>query len=336
MIYSLVKFYIKKALHLFYYKIDVTYQSAIPNDKAVLFVANHQNAMIDPLVIGITLQKPVYFLARAAAFKKKIAAYLLTKINAIAIYRVRDGVDSKTLNKAVFKHCLDLLNNKEHILIFPEGSHNIKRQVRDLRLGFTRITFDFIKANPNKKFIIIPVGLNYTNTVSFGASLHIIYGKPITANDFVDLKNIKESQKKLIEVVSAQLKQLTVHIPNKNYDLIHDKIPQEAYLYPEKTNLKIKNNKLKNPLKNKQKKKTVFYRFMQINSIFPFLIWNWLKPKVKNIEFLSTFKFTLGITVFPLFYLIQAAFIKHFFGVYYALLYLVISVLLVYLSRNKT
>jgi len=335
MIYRLVKFYIKTALHLFYNKIDVSYQSPIPKNKAVLFVANHQNAMMDPLVIGVTLDKPIYFLARAAAFKKKFAAYLLDKIHAIAIYRVRDGVDSKALNEAVFARCLDLLNKKEHILIFPEGNHNIKRQVRDLRLGFTRITLDFIKANPNEEFLIIPIGLNYTDTVSFGASLHIIYGKPIIANELVDLTAIKASQKTLIQTVSKKLKALTVHIPEANYTAIHNKIANQDYLNPMAINKAIATNSLKETSTKKATKKNIFYRLMQLNSIFPFLIWNWLKPKVKDVEFLSTFKFTLGITVFPIFYLIQTALVKHFFGVYYALAYLVISILLVWLSRKK-
>lgn len=334
MLYHLTKFYIKIALHLFYKDIKVTYKTPIPNDKAILFVANHQNAMLDPLVIGTTQKTSLYFLARAAAFKHKIGAYLLNKIHAIAIYRVRDGVDSKKKNKAVFARVLSLLNKNKTILIFPEGSHSMKRQIRPLRYGFTQIVFDYLQANPNKEFLIIPVGLNYTNTIHFGASVHVIYGKPIRVNELVSFTDLAKTKALLIQTVTESLQAITVHIPDTNYDVIHHKISADAFLKPEETNKKISKNTLEKAL-SKKVKPNLFYRLMQINSIFPLLIWYWLKPKIAQKEFLSTFKFALGITVFPLFYLLQSLLINHFLGCFWALVYLLFSVVLVIISKHK-
>lgn len=334
MLYHITKFYIKIALHLFYKDIQVTYQTPLPKNKAILFVANHQNAMLDPLLVGITQRTPLYFLARAAAFKHKIAAYLLDKIHAIAIYRVRDGIDSKKANEAVFSRVLSLLNKNKTMLIFPEGSHSIKRQIRPLHYGFTRITFDYLKANPNKEFLIIPVGLNYTNTIHFGESVHVIYGKPIYANDLVFKKDLKTAKALLTETVNERLKNITVHIDDSNYDTVHNKISAKAYLTPEQTNTAIALGKFKKPLKETVKP-SFFYRLMQLNSIFPLLVWYWLKPKIAQKEFISTFKFALGITVFPIFYTLQTVIIHYFFGKIYALVYLLFTVLLVILSKHK-
>jgi hypothetical protein len=53
---------------------------------------------------------------------------------------------------------------------------------------------------------------------------------------------------------------------------------------------------------------------VKVNSFFPLRIWNYLKPKISEEEFIATYKFSLGLTVFPLFYMVQAGIIASFFG----------------------
>ncbi len=335
-LYLFVKFYIKIGLFLFYKKIHSTGKENIPKKGPILFVANHQNAMMDPLVIATSTSTVMYFLARASAFKNKIAAILLNAIHAIAIYRVRDGVNSKKRNEAVFAHCTKLLSANKNILIFPEGSHDIIRKVRSLRAGFTRIAFDYLEANPNKDLLIIPIGLNYNNTINYGKSLHIIYGKPISSAFFFDKNNRNKSTKNLIDEVHTQLRNLTVYIDNEDYDTIITNLNEDEFLTPNATNTKISKlnvEKLKK-ITTQKKGKNIFYYFMLINSIFPFLIWKWLQPKIQAREFISTTKFSLGVSVFPLFYFLQTLCISHFFGIYYALSYLFLCFLLIFISTK--
>ena len=49
---NFVKSYIRLGLFFYYKKIKVVGKENIPKDSAVLFVSNHQNALIDPLIIG--------------------------------------------------------------------------------------------------------------------------------------------------------------------------------------------------------------------------------------------------------------------------------------------
>lgn len=331
-----VKFYIKAGLFLFYKKIDVKGTENIPTKGPILFIANHQNAMIDPLIVATTNKKTLYFLARASAFKTKIGAKLLNALHAIAIYRVRDGVNSTELNKVVFENCQKLLKDNQSILIFPEGSHNINHKVRSLRKGFTKITFDFIKENPNKELQIIPVGINYSNKTNYASKVTLHYGKPILASKFYDKNNLNTSVENLIKEAHKQLKSLTVHIEDdKNYQTILNQLTNEDLLNPIETNKKI--NKLSTTSKlnlSLNKKKNIFYYLMMLNSVFPFLIWKWLKPKINQIEFTSTAKFSLGITVFPIFYILQYLLISLYFGNTYALLYIPFSFVLVFLSTK--
>jgi len=335
-LYKLVKGYIKAAIFLFYKEVKISGKNNIPKNGPILFVANHQNAMMDPLIVATATNKTMYFLARASAFKNIIAAKLLRTIHAIAIYRVRDGVDSKKLNEAVFDECLDLFNHNKNILIFPEGSHSLKRQVRSLRAGFTRMTIDYLLDNPDKDLLIVPIGLNFDNTVKYAKSLHIIFGEPIKSRNFFTKDDLNKSKGNLIDEVSNQLKKLTVHIDNNNYDEIFNSLEERDFLYPKKTNIKILNTKLQttNSKLQTQNGKTFFYYLMMLNSVFPFLIWNWIEPKINEKEFISTAKFSLGITAFPIFYLLQALLVSRYFGSVYAIFYLVLSYGLVFLNTK--
>ena len=333
-LYKLVNTYIKVGLFFFYKKITISGKENIPNNGPILFVANHQNAMMDPLIVGTKSGKVMYFLARASAFKNKIAAKLLRAIHAIAIYRVRDGVDSKAKNEAVFKECLNLFNKGENMLIFPEGSHSIKRQVRSLRAGFVRMTFDYLKENPQKDLRIIPIGLNYDNTINYAKELHVIYGKPISTRQFFNEKDVNKSQSDLINKVHQQLKRITVHIEDENYEAKFDSLTEKDFLTPIKSNERLKRNNSQVASSNNSKSKNLFYYLMQLNSIFPFLIWKGLEPKIAAREFISTAKFSLGLTAFPLFYFIQTLLVYRFFGSIYALLYVALTFILVFLSTK--
>lgn len=337
MLYHLVLYYVKIGLHLFYKKIEIIGLENIPENAAVLFVANHQNAMMDPILVGTHNSRVLYFLARASAFKNKIAGKLLNQLNAMAIYRVRDGVDSKKLNEVVFDKCNKLLNKNKSMLIFPEGSHNILRKVRSLRGGFTRITFDYLDKNPTKEFYIIPIGLNYNNTLNYAKTVKIIYGKPILASAFYNNKNSEESKTKIIEETHQKLKELIVNIDDEeNYESIIATLSEDEFLTPIKTNKKLltKTNTQKPSSETLKKTKNIFYYLLILNTLFPFMIWKWLKPKIKSIEFISTAKFSLGLTLFPLTYFVQTLIVNRFLGINYALIYVFSCFLIVFLSTK--
>lgn len=336
LLYKIVYLYVKIGLHLFYRKIVVKNLQKIPKKEAVIFVANHQNAMMDPVLIATHNTRILYFLARASAFKNRLAAKLLNSIHAIAIYRVRDGVNSKKRNIKVFKKCVALLSSKQSILIFPEGSHSVKRQIRSLHSGFSQISYDFLSKNPNRKLFIVPIGLNFTDTINYPEEVSIVYGDKIEANALYQ-SDYRKYTGNIIQKVEASLKEITVHIPNKNYDKILGNLDKSEFLTPQKTNTKIKNSsflKTEKRTTTTLKKRNIFYYIMLLNTLCAFLFWYWLKPKIKEKEFLSTAKFSIGLTIFPLEYLVKSTVISCFFDVKMAILYIMLSVFTVFLSTK--
>lgn len=329
----LVKNYIRLGLFFYYKRIRVVGKENIPKKGAILFVSNHQNALIDPIIIGTTNRRNTHYLTRAGVFKGKLIIRFFDSIQMIPIYRVRDGWNTLSKNVAIIDKCISLLNNEKAILIFPEGGHNMARKVRGLSKGFTRILFGTFEKHPDLDIQIIPVGLNYDSIIDYPASCTVYYGKPISAKQYWNSEDLFTSTNKLKEVVRSEMKLLTTHIEDlNNYDETHDKLVgvNANFLDPIATNLLLKNIdeiKTKTVKKNTSKKSFFYYLFV-LNSLIPWLLWRKIQPKIKELEFTGTFRFALGITLFPTFYVIQSVLISYIFAPSYAYYYLCTSILL--------
>ena len=219
----LVRSYLRLGLFFYYRRIQIHGIKSIPINKPVLILANHQNALLDALLIATNLNRFGYFLTRASVFKKSLVSKLLTSLNMLPVYRVRDGWSNIRNNNPVFEKCSELLHNNKTVVIFPEGSHNLVRRVRPLSKGFTRIVFDTLEKYPELDIQLIPIGLNFVNAKDFGDATAMFVGRPISAKQFIS-ENRNDSVIKMKKAVYEEMTQLTTQIPAENYDslsLIH-------------------------------------------------------------------------------------------------------------------
>ena len=300
-----VRAYLQLGLFFYFKEIKVVNANSIPKDKPVLFLANHQNALLDALLIATTSGRFSYFLTRAAVFNKTFVSKLLNSLQMLPVYRIRDGWSTLINNNAIFKSCISLLHKKEAIVIFPEGSHNLKRTVRPLSKGFTRIVLDMMERYPDADLQLIPVGLNFINAKSFVDSTAIYYGSAIDAKQYVQ-KNRSEAAIKLKQDIHGKLCQLTTHIDNENYENTLQRLENLHidFLDPKGVNACIANNF--NECNFKQRKKVhILKKFLKtlliLNLILPYVVWKFVvQPKIKEIEFTSTFRFALAITLVPI------------------------------------
>jgi 1-acyl-sn-glycerol-3-phosphate acyltransferase len=316
-------------------KISVYGKENIPKKGAILFIGNHQNALLDAILIPTTNSRITHFLARASAFNCKITSILLKSLNMIPVYRIKDGVNTIEKNFKIFELCFEILKNKRALEIFAEGEHHLDRRILPLKKGFARIILGTLKKYPDLDIKIVPVGINYDSHLNFPSSVSIYYGKPIYANPFFNLNNPDTRFSEIIKHVSAALKKLTLHIEDhNNYAAIIQKLENNNidYLNPLTANEMLYNiDKL--PLKSATEKSKInwfslMHFFAKINSVLPLLIWRYLKSNIKEIIFTNTFRFAVITTLFPLFYVIQAGIIYSIFNLKYALIYLVACVFL--------
>lgn len=328
--YYFIKVVIKTSLFFYSKNIKVFGKENIPKKGAVLFMVNHPNGLIDPLVVATNNSRIQHFLVRAAVFKKPTIKKLLGTLNMMPIYRIRDGVQELSKNQNIFETCFKILKEQKALMIFPEGSHNRMRTIRPLSKGFTRIVFGALEKHPDLQIQIIPVGLTYQNSSVFPTKVALHYGTPILANDYYSKENQNSEIVRLKKDVKQQMEQLSVHIPNdENYNTVLEKLNDANVDF---TKVKEVNNMIAT---NQIKERNRSYNFISIlkpllilNTFFPWIIWKQAAKKVDEIEFVDTFRFGLNTVVVFVFYTIQTLVVNFFFGIKIALMYLGISLLL--------
>jgi len=321
-------------------KIIVNGKKNIPKKGAILFMANHPNGLIDPLIITTNNPRTNYFLTRAASFKKPLVRWFLNSLNLIPIYRIRDGVNQLNKNKEVFERCFNLLDNQKALMIFPEGSHDKRRTVRSLSKGFSRIVFGAIERNPKLQIQIIPVGITYQDSSGYPFKVSLNYGTPILANDFYK-SNLNHSDiKEIKDVISDQLKTLSVHIPlTEEYGKLIEKLSSANIDF---TKVDEVNSMIQSNIIIKRDRGINLVKFLKpiviLNSFIPWLFWKYVKNKVTDFEFISTFKFGVGsLTVIP-FFLMNSYIIYNLFTLKSSIIYFSCSmlILLIYSKFHST
>lgn len=324
---------VKVALFFYMKRVKVAGKKNIPKKGAVLFTVNHPNALIDPLLVATSNRRINHFLVRAAVFKNPTVKKLLATLNLMPIYRIRDGVKELAKNQEIFDQCFSIFKKGQALMIFPEGSHNIKRTLRPISKGFTRILFGAIDKYPDLKITIIPVGITYQNPSDYPTKASVIYGDPIIANEHYNKKDIPGSTLTLRKMVAEQLKDRIVHIPNdEQYTETIDALNEANVDYTEVTAV---NRMIRS--KNIISKKRKFHQFLPLkfvvilNSLIPWLLWKKISKKVDEIEFVDTFRFGINVVIFSIFYGIQTWIVSKFFGTQIGLLYLGVSLVLLLL-----
>jgi len=257
------------------------------------------------------------------------------------VYRIRDGLKTIGKNLVIFEKCFEILKQKKAIEIFAEGEHHLDRRIIPLKKGFARIILGTLKENPDLEITIIPVGINFDSHLGFPCSTSIYYGKPINANKYFNVENPDLTFKEIINVVSTEMKKLTLHIDDvKNYDSIIEKLEANGvnYLDPFEANKMLKNIESLPNYSSSNKKSihwlTPLHFIAKLNSIIPLLIWRKLKGGITDVLFTNTFRLGLITTLFPFFYIIQTILAYYFFSLKIAVIYLTSCIVLGLISTK--
>jgi 1-acyl-sn-glycerol-3-phosphate acyltransferase len=211
---------------IFYRKIIVMGSENINPDHHLIFAPNHQNALMDALAVLFTHKGQPVFLARADIFKKKAIASFLYFIKILPVYRIRDGFSTLKANDEIFRKTVDVLKNKNGLVILPEGDHAGFRRLRQLKKGICRVAFHADEATDFKlKIKIIPVGIEYSNYSRLRQVLTVVYGKPVEVSEYHQLyrDNPEKALNVLRDRLSTEIKKVMVHIESEDdYEAIDE------------------------------------------------------------------------------------------------------------------
>src|SRR5215813_6137004 len=89
-------------LGLFYRRIDVVGLSRVPPTGPLVVVANHHNALVDPMLLLGTLPRTLRPIAKAPLFSHPVLGPLLRLAGAILVHRRQESDGDPERNAAAF------------------------------------------------------------------------------------------------------------------------------------------------------------------------------------------------------------------------------------------
>ena len=110
------------------FKLRVFGRANIPPDGPVVIASNHQS-YLDPVLIGVGLNREVHFLARDTLFMVPLFGRLIAYLNAMSLRRDETDVHA-------FRNALRVLKDDNMLLIFPEGTRTMDGRLQQTRPGW--------------------------------------------------------------------------------------------------------------------------------------------------------------------------------------------------------
>ena len=211
MIGRLIQYLVFRLVRLFYKGIEV--HGTLPKDGPVIFVLNHPNKVLDPVLLMAVCGRPITFLAKSTIFANPVQRWAASRFGALPICRPRDigkpggALDSEDLsarNEATFARCRELLRQGRPMALFPEGVSHDAPQLLPLRSGAARIALTTAEAADWKSgVVVLPVGLWYERMTRFRTRAAVSVG---------EARGVDAYQEQYAEDARQAVRALTVEI----------------------------------------------------------------------------------------------------------------------------
>jgi 1-acyl-sn-glycerol-3-phosphate acyltransferase len=158
------------------YRLKIDGVDNIPKFGGAIIASNHMS-IFDPPLHGVSIIRPLYFMAKKELFDIPLLGYVIKKTNAFPIDRFHMNIMS-------IKFAISIINSGNLLLIFPEGTRKSKTNTIKHGIGMMSCV---------AQVPLIPAKITNTDKMFTFTQIKIKYGKPIippknfTKNDYVIL-----------------------------------------------------------------------------------------------------------------------------------------------------
>jgi len=163
----------------------------------VIFVLNHPNALVDPLVLRLALGRPVRFLGKSTLFGNPVGRFTMEAFGAIPVHRRQDrdragaaadparAARDAARNEETFALCRAALGRGELLALFPEGTSHSEPEMKPFKTGAARIALSAEAQHGGALGLtIVPVGLFYEDKKKFRSRALAVVGTPLPVAPF--------------------------------------------------------------------------------------------------------------------------------------------------------
>ncbi len=172
---------VTRVVAVLFFRFRVSGRENFPETGGGLICSNHQSHL-DPVLVGLTCDRPFNFLARKTLFKFAPFRWLILFLDSIPIDRDGMGIGG-------IKETLRRLKRGEFVLIFPEGTRTSDGEVAPLKPGFLALArrgkSPLVPVAFDGAFQAWPKGRNYPMPGKIG----LVIGKPITQEEICSMSD---------------------------------------------------------------------------------------------------------------------------------------------------
>jgi len=170
-LYQALWYLVRLLLHLLF-GFRAEGEENVPREGPVILAANHLS-VLDPIVIGAGIRRPVSFLARSELFRLPFLSRLLPRLYAIPVERGQSDLSA-------IKGAIRALERGMAFGIFPEGTRSRTGKLQPFKTGVAAIALR--TGSP-----VVPVAVVGTDQAwpvgrklfRLRKAIRVIYGKPI-------------------------------------------------------------------------------------------------------------------------------------------------------------
>ena len=215
MLYELLRGTASIALRWYYADIAVQGRERVPRDGPLLVVANHPNALIDPLLVGTTLPRRVLLTAKATLFEHSALAVLLRSVGVVPLRRAKDEQHdrgSSTVvperNAGAFVQVTSALRAHQTVLVFPEGISHDDPTLAPLKSGVARMA---LQANRDgvARIRLLPIGLVFEEKERPGSRVLVRIGDSLDLDEWIAQHSAEPQE--LMQALEARLRGVTLN-----------------------------------------------------------------------------------------------------------------------------
>ncbi len=163
---ALVAALARLVVRVFFRRLEVAGGARLPAAGPLVVVANHQNGMIDALLVVAALSprgRMPRFLATHMLWRNPALRPWLELGGVIPIYRPKDvgAAADPARNAAAFARCHEQLAAGGAVALFPEGTSHSDPALAPLKTGAARIVLEAVRRFPEIAPLVVPIGLTF-------------------------------------------------------------------------------------------------------------------------------------------------------------------------------
>ena len=206
---------------LFYRRVEVIGLDRVPVTGPLIVAANHQQGLIDGLLLAATLPRRLRPIAKAPLFRYPVIGQVARLAGAIPVHRRQDESGGAVENTGMFGAAGQALGHGDALLIFPEGVSQPEPALMPLRTGAARLVLGGGGHGP--RATLLPVGLMFHAPGTFrGGSALVLIGEPVSAADLDGPDGADDAVRRLTARLGAALQRLIVEARDRHtLDLVH-------------------------------------------------------------------------------------------------------------------